>query len=99
MQPQLEGITRELLFGQTPQDRPDIIVCVFKAKLKEMKKQLFEKAILGKVKAYTYVIEFQKRGLPHAQFLLIMTGKYKYTCPEQYDRIISAELPNKHKYP
>uniref|UniRef100_A0A453QHP2 ATP-dependent DNA helicase n=1 Tax=Aegilops tauschii subsp. strangulata TaxID=200361 RepID=A0A453QHP2_AEGTS len=64
-----------------------------------MKKQLFEKTILGKVKAYTYVVEFQKWGLPHAHFLLTMTGKYKYTGPEQYDRIISAELPNKHKYP
>uniref|UniRef100_A0A453H3H6 Helitron helicase-like domain-containing protein n=1 Tax=Aegilops tauschii subsp. strangulata TaxID=200361 RepID=A0A453H3H6_AEGTS len=97
--PNWEEITRELQFGQTPQDRPDIVVRVFKAKLEEMKKQLFEKAILGKVKAYTYVVEFQKRGLAHAHFLLIMTGKYKYTCPEQYDRIISAELPNKHKYP
>jgi hypothetical protein len=36
------------------------------------------------VKAYAYVVEFQKRGLPHAHFLLIMTGKYKYTCPDQY---------------
>jgi len=27
-----------------------------------------------------------------------MTGEYKYTCPEQYDKIISAELPNKNKY-
>ena len=34
-------------------------------------------------------------GLPHAHFLLIMEWKYKLTCPEQYDMIISAELPNK----
>jgi hypothetical protein len=57
-----------------------------------------EKDILGKVKAYVYVVEFQKRGLPHAQFLMIMEQKYKLTCPEQYDMIISAELLNK-KYP
>ena len=31
-------------------------------------------------------------------FLLIMDRKYKITCPEQYDRLISAELSNK-KYP
>jgi hypothetical protein len=97
--PNWEEITRELERGQTPQDRPDIVVRVFRAKLEEMKNQLFKKGILGKVAAYTYVVEFQKRGLPHAHFLLIMTGKYKYTCPEQYDKIISAELPNKHKYP
>jgi hypothetical protein len=97
--PNWEEIKNELKFGQTPQHCPDLVVRVFRAKLEEMKQQLFEKDILGKVKAYTYVVEFQKRGLPHAHFLLIMTGKYKYTCPEQYDRIISAELPNKHKYP
>uniref|UniRef100_K3ZF76 Helitron helicase-like domain-containing protein n=1 Tax=Setaria italica TaxID=4555 RepID=K3ZF76_SETIT len=97
--PNWEEITRELEFAQTPQDPPDLVVRVFGAKLEEMKNQLFKKHILGKVKAYTYVVEFQKRGLPHAHFLLIMTGKYKYTCPEQYDRIIYAELPDKHEYP
>ncbi|RCV21458.1 hypothetical protein SETIT_4G140900v2, partial [Setaria italica] len=97
--PNWEEITNELEFGQTPQDRPDLVVRVFRAKLEEMKKQLLEEHILGKVKAYTYVVEFQKRGLPHAHFLLIMTGKYKLTCPEQYDRLISVELPNKQKYP
>jgi hypothetical protein len=55
--------------------------------------------MLGKVATYTYVVEFQKRGLPHAHFLLIMEGRYKLTCPEQYDGIISVELPDKNKYP
>jgi hypothetical protein len=32
-------------------------------------------------------------------FLLIMEGRYKITCPEKYDLLISAELPNKKKYP
>ncbi|EEE60808.1 hypothetical protein OsJ_14407 [Oryza sativa Japonica Group] len=95
--PNWEEIIHELKFGQTPQDRPDLIVRVFKAKLEEMKKQLFEKGILGIVQAYTYVVEFQKRGLPHAHFLLIMTKKYKYTHSKQYDRVISAELPNQSK--
>ncbi|XP_066354808.1 uncharacterized protein [Miscanthus floridulus] len=64
-----------------------------------MRKMLMEKDILGKVKAYVYVVEFHKRGLPHAHFLLIMERKYKITCPEQYDMIISVELSNKKKYP
>ncbi|ONM33732.1 hypothetical protein ZEAMMB73_Zm00001d041806 [Zea mays] len=54
--------------------------------------------ILGKVRAYVYVVEFQKRGFPHAHFLLIMQRKYKLTCPEQYDLLISAEIPS-NKYP
>jgi hypothetical protein len=72
---------------------------VFRAKLEKMKEMLTKKHILGVVKAYVYVVEFQKRGLPHAHFLLIMDSKYKLIVPEQYDRVISAELPDKNKYP
>ncbi|XP_062191291.1 uncharacterized protein LOC133895118 [Phragmites australis] len=97
--PNWDEITRELYPSQIPQDRPDLIVRVFRAKLEELKRQLLQKDILGKVRAYVYVVEFQKRGLPHAHFLLIMQGRYKLTCPEQYDCLISAELPDKHKYP
>jgi len=97
--PNWDEIKRELYPGQTPQDRPDLVVRVFRAKLQELKDRLLKKDILGKVRAHVYVVEFQKRGLPHAHFLLIMDRKYKITCPEQYDRLISAELPNKKKYP
>ncbi|WVZ67157.1 hypothetical protein U9M48_016277, partial [Paspalum notatum var. saurae] len=97
--PNWEEIKRELEVGQIPQDRLDLAVRVFRAKLEEMKRLLLEEGIIDKVKAYVYVVEFQKRGLPHAHFLLIMQGKYKLTCPEQYDSIISAELPDKCKYP
>jgi len=64
-----------------------------------MKNKLLKHHLLGKVKAFVYVVEFQKRGLPHAHFLLIMDKRYKVTCPEQYDRIISAEIPDEKKYP
>ena len=97
--PNWDEIKNELYPGQTPQDRPDLVTRVFRAKLEAMRKMLMEKDVLGKVKAYVYVVEFQKRGMPHAHFLLIMERKYKLTCPEQYDMIISAELPNKKKYP
>ncbi|XP_015614420.1 uncharacterized protein [Oryza sativa Japonica Group] len=96
--PKWDEITRELEPGQTPQDRPDLVVRVFRAKLEDLKKQLFEKHILGKVIAHVYVVEFQKRGLPHAHFLLIMSGRYKLTSADQYDCIVSAELPDKKKY-
>ncbi|KAJ1294542.1 hypothetical protein BS78_01G153300 [Paspalum vaginatum] len=86
--PNWDEIKRELLPGQTPQDRPDLVVRVFHAKLEELKKMLTKQDILGK-----------KHGLPHAHFLLIMQNKYKLTCPEQYDLLISAEIPDKKKYP
>ncbi|AQK78258.1 hypothetical protein ZEAMMB73_Zm00001d035059 [Zea mays] len=96
--PNWDEIRRELLPDQTPQDRPDLVVRVFHAKLQELKHRLTKQDILGKVRAYIYVVEFQKRGLPHAHFLLIMQRKYKLTCPEQYDLLISAEIPS-NKYP
>jgi len=97
--PNWNEIRNELYPGQSAQDRPDLVTRVFRAKLEAMKKKLLKNDILGKVRAYVYVVEFQKRGLPHAHFLLIMKRKWKLICPEQYDRLISAELPNKKKYP
>ncbi|PWZ25377.1 ATP-dependent DNA helicase PIF1 [Zea mays] len=93
--PNWDEIRRELLPGQTPQDRSDLVVRVFHVKLQELKYRLTKQDILGKVRAYVYVVEFQKRGLPHAHFLLIMQRKYELTCPEQYDLLISAEIPDK----
>jgi hypothetical protein len=72
---------------------------VFRAKLETMNDMLTKENILGVVKAYVYVVEFQKRGLPRAHFLLIMDLTYKLVMPEQYDCPISAKLPDKHKYP
>jgi hypothetical protein len=60
--PNWDEINRELYPGQTPQDRPDLVVRVFRAKLEELKDRLLQKDILGKVKAYVYVVEFQKRA-------------------------------------
>jgi len=97
--PNWQEIQDALLPGQTPQDRPDIVARVFRAKLEMMKYMLTKKHILGVVKAWVYVVEFQKRGLPHAHFLLIMDSNYKLLVPEQYDHLISAELPDKDKYP
>ena len=96
--PNWDEIKRGLYPGQTPQDRLDLVVRVFRAKLQQLKDRLLKKNSLRKVRAHVYVVEFQKRGLPHAHFLLIMDRKYKIMCPEQYDRLISNELPNK-KYP
>lgn len=80
--PNWDEIKNELYPGQIAQDRPDLVVRVFWAKREELKKRLMKKDILRKVRAYVYVVEFQKRGLPHAHFLLIMQRAYKLTCPE-----------------
>ncbi|XP_066351367.1 uncharacterized protein [Miscanthus floridulus] len=46
--PNWDEIKRELYSGQTPQNHPDLIVWVFRAKLQEIKDRLLQKDILGK---------------------------------------------------
>ena len=41
-----------------------------------------------------HVVKFQKCGLPHAHILLTATMKDKPACPEDVDRLISAEIPD-----
>ena len=62
-------------------------------------KWVVQKTHLGKLNAYIYVIEFQKRGLPHAQFLIILQKAYKLASPELYDDIVSTELPKEESNP
>ncbi|KAL9992858.1 putative helitron helicase-like domain-containing protein [Helianthus debilis subsp. tardiflorus] len=92
--PQWPEICGNLKPGQTAQDRPELVSRIFRAKLEDLKEQLFKKHLLGKVKAYVYVIEFQKRGLPHAHFLLIMDSDHKINNPDHYDKVVCAEIPN-----
>ena len=48
--------------GETSYDRPDIVCRVFKMKLRQLMDDLINKHILGRVKSWLYMIEFQKRG-------------------------------------
>ncbi|KAH9625530.1 hypothetical protein KSS87_020327 [Heliosperma pusillum] len=86
-------IKRELSSGEEAQNRPDIVVRVFRAKLIAFKKQVTEKHIFGELATLIYVVEFQKRGLPHAHFLIILKKQYKMNCPADFDRFVSAEIP------
>lgn len=97
--PKWTEITRELLPHQSAVDRPDLTARVFHIKLQELLKDLLQKDCLGKVIAYIYVIEFQKRGLPHAHFLLILVPENKLRSTENYDTIVSAEIPNPMSHP
>jgi hypothetical protein len=96
--PYWEEITNNLLPGQTPQDRPELVTRVYMAKLRDMKDLLIKKAYFGQVAGYVHVTEFQKRGLPHEHILLIMNLDNKLTSPDAYDKVICAEIPEKDKY-
>jgi len=68
-------------------------------KLKAIFNDFLKENIFGKVLAYLYTIEFQKRGLPHAHILLILSRSYKPKTAADYDTIVSAEIPDKNRDP
>ncbi|XP_042979937.1 uncharacterized protein LOC122310117 [Carya illinoinensis] len=94
--PNWQEISNELRLHEESQNRPDLVARVFRAKLEELKDRLFKQQIFGKVSAYVYVIEHQKRGLPHAHFLIILQRNWKLYALESFDEIVSAEIPDKN---
>ena len=79
--------------GQTAQDRPDVVARVFKAKLEQLMRDLTKGELFGQVAAHLRVVEWQKRGLPHAHILIIMKEFDRNVSPEFYNSVVSAELP------
>ena len=69
---------------------PWICCRVFKLKLEMLKKDLFERNVLGRVVGFTYVIDFQKRGLPpQAHMLIVLHPDDKLRTA---DKVICAEI-------
>jgi hypothetical protein len=97
--PSWPEIQRNLLPGNDAYDEPDLIDRVFALKLKEKLNDLKKKQIFGKVLAYTYVVEFQKRGLPHAHILLILTKLSGIHTPEDIGNCVCAEIPDPERFP
>lgn len=72
---------------------------IFRVKVEELKHESFKENLLGRVQAFSYVVEFQKRGLPHIHILLIMYPESKLHSPSQYDSFVSAEIPDEINQP
>ncbi|XP_077246009.1 uncharacterized protein LOC143885843 [Tasmannia lanceolata] len=81
------------------EDRSDIVARVFNIKKKQLINDLRMKKIFGKVVADIHVVEFQKRGLPHAHILLTLAKEDKIVTPEELDDFICAEIPDKDSNP
>ena len=92
--PNWPEITNELLPNQQPNDRPDLVARVFKLKLKSITNDLFIKGIFGKIISHIHVIEFQKRELPHAHILMILTSEDRPNSSEDFDNLVCAEIPD-----
>jgi hypothetical protein len=96
--PKWNEITDALFLGQTAKDHPELVTPVFNLKLDALLKDIKD-GVLGNVIAKIWVIEFQKRGLPHAHILLILDEVSKLRTAKDYDSMVSAEIPNSIRYP
>ncbi|XP_058796825.1 uncharacterized protein LOC131667435 [Phymastichus coffea] len=97
--PRWKELQENLLPGQQTCDRPDIVARVFHLKKNCLLDVVVKGKFFGDVASYVYVIEFQKRGLPHMHLLLTLKYAYKITTPEIVNKFISAELPDKERDP
>ena len=70
--PQWPEIKECLQKGEEAHNRPDLLARVFKAKLIILNDKIMSGEIFGQPASVVHVIEFQKRGLPHAHFLIIL---------------------------
>ncbi|XP_058222040.1 uncharacterized protein LOC131332039 [Rhododendron vialii] len=92
-------IKNELKPHEEAQNRPDLLVRVFKSKLEQMRKGVIKEELFGPIAAYTYAVEFQKRGLPHVHLLIILKRPYKLNTADKFNAIISAEIPHREHQP
>ncbi|XP_021953009.1 uncharacterized protein LOC110849854 [Folsomia candida] len=96
--PKWPEITDNLQYGQRAEFRPDLVTRVFNLKLKELLDDISKKHILGILTAKVHVIEFQKRGLPHAHILLMVKNDGSVDA-DKLNQLISAEIPDINEYP
>ncbi|XP_071714219.1 uncharacterized protein [Rutidosis leptorrhynchoides] len=85
--------------GLKPEDRPDISTRVFKIKLDSLITQIRDGKLFGQLIGELYVIEFQKRGLPHAHICLFLDKTDRVPNVNDIDDVICAEIPNKDDEP
>jgi hypothetical protein len=92
--PKWPEIVRNLLPGQSAEDRPDITCRVFWLKCKALIQDLKD-GVLGRYQSHVMTIEYQKRGLPHMHLLLnVHSSDYTFDTPGQIDEVVCAELPH-----
>ena len=92
--PRWREIQENLLPGQQAADRPKLCARVFNLKKDALLNFIKKDRFFGRVFAYIYIIEFQKRGLPHCHILITLSSQSKINTVEKIDEYISAEIPD-----
>ena len=92
--PKHSDIQNALPKHQKAEDRPDIVARVFKQHLQELTEMLINGDVPGweTAKALIEVVEFQKRGLPHAHMLITLNRDYAIT-EEEIQKYCVAKIP------
>ncbi|KAG0560756.1 hypothetical protein KC19_9G010700 [Ceratodon purpureus] len=97
--PNWREIQEALLPGQTAADRPHNVARIFKLKRNALMADIRKMHFFEKSVAHVFVIEFQKRTLPHMHFLIFLANEDKIREPCQVDRIVYAEFPDEQEDP
>jgi hypothetical protein len=99
--PELKGSMRQSQQDSSPfvMHRPDLVSRVFNMKLRALIKDIIKNNVFGRPIAHIYVVEWQKRGLPHAHILIFLAPEDKPKQPFEYDHFMTAELPDPTKHP
>lgn len=83
--PNWPEIKAELKPHEEVQNRPDLVSRIFRSKFEYLRKEVVKNELFGPVAAYTFAVEFQKRGLPHVHMLIILKKGYKLNTVAQFD--------------
>jgi hypothetical protein len=96
--PKWKEITYALLLEQIAKDRPELVTRVFNLKLDTLLRDIKDD-VLGNVIVKIWVIEFQKKGLPHAHILLLLDETSKLRTAEDFNSMVLAEIPDSICHP
>jgi hypothetical protein len=97
--PNYREIKEALLPGQAVADRPDLVVRVFKAKVQEIKENIFTHGYLGRTITHVWTTEFQKLVLSHIHMIMFLRPEDKFCTPEDIDTLLSAEFLDEEEEP
>ena len=97
--PNWAEVREALLPGQRPTDRPDLLARVFDRKKRELLRMITHDRVFGAIRAKFVVVEFQKRGLPHAHVLIVVQADDRPRTADEYDKYVWAEIPDPAVYP
>ena len=71
---------------------PHVVVRVAYLKFQKLMQEVVKNEIFGKVAGWVYVIEFQKRGLPHMHALITLRREAKWRSPEKINEHVRAYI-------